>query len=249
MATRLFFCRRVGVHSRQKEPKTKHARMRWTVDCIVSNYSGNVLRPNGTTIPLLALTSVYCSSGVMEQALRLLPFLFLRVLYEIPQTLILPVVALDMSHAQVTCLEPLQMRLAHGSCQSKHRQTKRLQYLVHHAQDEGGQDPQRLLHRSKRDSRWKKTVRQRYIRHMVWFGLWVRRTPLEIRIGAVVATISLDFRNHSACVRLFVCLSVRGDGSRQRAPNGNTRACRAPHRTVRLNVQNNSPRHRFQRRG
>ena len=84
---------------------------------------------------------------------------------------------------------------------------------------------------------------------MVWFGLWVRRTPLEIRIGAVVATISLDFRNHSACVRLFVCLSVRGDSSRQRAPNGNARACRVPHRTVRLNVHNNSPRHRFQRRG
>ena len=44
---------------------------------------------------------------------------------------------------KVTCLEPLQMRLAHGSCQSKHRQNKRLQCLVHHAQDEGGQDPQR----------------------------------------------------------------------------------------------------------
>ena len=74
--------------------------MRWTVDCIVRNYSGNVLKPNGTTTPLLALAFLYVPSGVMEQALRLLPFLVLRVLYEIPQTLILPVVALGMSHAQ-----------------------------------------------------------------------------------------------------------------------------------------------------
>ena len=34
---------------------------------------------------------------------------------------------------------------------------------------------------------------------------------------------------------MFVCLSARGDGSRQRAPNGNTRVCMrtAPHGTAR----------------
>ena len=35
------------------------------------------------------------------------------------------------------------MRLAHGSCLVQAPQNNRLQYLIHHAQDEGGQDPQR----------------------------------------------------------------------------------------------------------
>ena len=94
----------------------------------------------------------------MEQALRILPSLVQRVMYEILHTsrYACSGACADMSHAQVTCLEPLQMRPAHGSCQRKHRQNKRLQYLVDPAQDKGGQDPQRLFHRSKRDRRWKK---------------------------------------------------------------------------------------------
>ena len=181
--------------------------MRWTVDCIVSNYGGNVLRPNGTTTLLLALAFLYCPSGVMEQALRLLPFLVLRVLYEIPQTLILPVAALDMSHAQVTYLEPLQMRLAHGSCQSKHRQTKRLQYLVHHAQDEGGQDPQRLFHRSKRDRRWKKnSTTETYTTHGLVRPLGQEETSGKMNWCSCRNNLAGLSESQRVC--LFVCLFV-----------------------------------------
>ena len=177
------------------------------MDCIVRNYSGNVLKPNGTTTPLLALAFLYVPSGVMEQALRLLPFLVLRVLYEIPQTLILPVAALDMSHAQVTCLEPLQMGLAHGSCQSKHRQTKRLQYLVHHAQDEGGQDPQRLLHRSKRDSRWEKNSKTEvYTTHGLVRPLGQEETSGKMNWCSCRNNLAGLSESQRVC--LFVCLFV-----------------------------------------
>ena len=78
------------------------------VDCIVSTYSDNVLRPNGTTTPLSCLDfSLWCL--LPRQVLRLLPFLVLRVMYEILQTLILKVVTLDMSHAQVISRAPPEM--------------------------------------------------------------------------------------------------------------------------------------------
>ena len=139
-----------------------------------------------------------------------------------------------MSHAQVTCLEPLQMRPAHGSCQRKHRQNKRLQYLVHPAQDKGGQDPQRLFHRSKRDRRWKKAVRQRYMRCTCYGGF---SRPVGQQVVAV-DIIWCSYRNNipgttgSQRVCSFVCRRVVTVPDKGHQTETRAYAC-APHRTAR----------------